>query len=1150
MTSRVTANQIAADDLLDVTGATITGLSHVSLDDIGTNTHAQLDTHVGSTANPHAVTKAQVGLGNVPDVDCTDASNIASGTLDEARLPSSVAKKLENVLTVAVSGGDYTSVQTAVNAAGADDIVEIAPGTYTENVTITGAVALRGACGCRAVVAGKITVSAAAPNTVSLLSLGVEATNAECVEMTGTGTLRISQCRLDGTWTSGAGQTTSTSKSLVKITAGTVSVGDSTQLVVDAAGDDTAEHNTSAYWVSGSAAVRLESFSCEHDVANTTDTNQNLEVMFCNNTNASTFVMIKNGWCTLTGVANPLNYAAPFYMFNSAADARIDGNVVTMDSTGHCYTAFHSAASSVTFFTNNVVFPTNVADEYLAYESGTGSIHCATNVWNSATMPSVFGDVDHITSLADGTTVSSGSNRSVGADAGSERVTNVATPLASHDAVTKLYADSLPPVHPDRTFVVSPSGGSHTTIAAAIAAANALVPPPSVTDPVTIMVAAGTYTEANPLTIPVGTCVRGQAGFPTVQITPTTTTQPVFQMQSNTFLAYLWILGANGSGGCAVRFLAGSVLPMCQLVRVEDCETAFDVIGPGTVALGTQICGTRMSAGTSMNEFIRVSSGAQFVVCTARVFSASPLIPIARGVHITGAGSLLNANDIQMRNCTEGALVENGASGNRAVLRMASAIVRLTTSDAIEIGAYSDVYMLATDVESTSGNELSLTASTSRVFGTGNRVRADKIVRVFGASLSMLGVSTEPEFERSYVIGDGGFSVGTHDIPAPTAMGAGGPHTHNVRVFTETPAAVFTDRTAAALLNDGTTFPMFDGTAVGNRFWVGFTDIAAARGFPGIEVVDISTALVHGGTSALAWEYWNGTTASWTEFQYMAAKATPDFWSRARVGAFAYVESQHVRFGRKENEATTTVNGVAGWWLRVTVTTGALATAPVADQIKLHADTRYVSEAGYGQYFGRARPRAPIWWDAGLLEPANSSPSNQDVYVSDRLNVGRRENLFAANTTDRCGMNSLLPPEIDTSFPIRAWWSWRRDSNDSVTWVVRWGYTYMGDGPESQIYTSSAAAPTTGPNEQSTTITVPAGGAGEPQAGEQINSSVDLDVFDMIAEREGDTVFGTKATGDTIWLCFERPNQSGADCALINLGAHYVKAADGGYIDG
>lgn len=38
---------------------------HTLLTNIGTNTHSQIDSHIGSTSNPHSVTKTQVGLGNV-----------------------------------------------------------------------------------------------------------------------------------------------------------------------------------------------------------------------------------------------------------------------------------------------------------------------------------------------------------------------------------------------------------------------------------------------------------------------------------------------------------------------------------------------------------------------------------------------------------------------------------------------------------------------------------------------------------------------------------------------------------------------------------------------------------------------------------------------------------------------------------------------------------------------------------------------------------------------------------------------------------------------------------------------------------------------------------------------------------------------------
>jgi hypothetical protein len=55
------------------------------------NTNIQV--HIHSTSNPHSVTKTQVGLGNVPDVDTTNASNIVSGTLGGDRLPAPSASK-------------------------------------------------------------------------------------------------------------------------------------------------------------------------------------------------------------------------------------------------------------------------------------------------------------------------------------------------------------------------------------------------------------------------------------------------------------------------------------------------------------------------------------------------------------------------------------------------------------------------------------------------------------------------------------------------------------------------------------------------------------------------------------------------------------------------------------------------------------------------------------------------------------------------------------------------------------------------------------------------------------------------------------------------------------------------------------------------
>lgn len=51
---------------------------------------SDFESHVEDFNNPHVVTKTQIGLGNVTNVDTTNASNISSGTLGDARLSANV----------------------------------------------------------------------------------------------------------------------------------------------------------------------------------------------------------------------------------------------------------------------------------------------------------------------------------------------------------------------------------------------------------------------------------------------------------------------------------------------------------------------------------------------------------------------------------------------------------------------------------------------------------------------------------------------------------------------------------------------------------------------------------------------------------------------------------------------------------------------------------------------------------------------------------------------------------------------------------------------------------------------------------------------------------------------------------------------------
>lgn len=75
---------------------------HTLLSNIGTNTHAQIDSHISSASNPHLVTKAQVGLGN------------ADNTSDVNK-PVSTAQALADtaVQNFAIQRANHTGTQTA-----------------------------------------------------------------------------------------------------------------------------------------------------------------------------------------------------------------------------------------------------------------------------------------------------------------------------------------------------------------------------------------------------------------------------------------------------------------------------------------------------------------------------------------------------------------------------------------------------------------------------------------------------------------------------------------------------------------------------------------------------------------------------------------------------------------------------------------------------------------------------------------------------------------------------------------------------------------------------------------------------------------------------------------------------------------------------
>lgn len=127
---------------------------------------AELDAHTSNTSNPHSTTKAQVGLSNVPDVDCTNPANIiqdathrfvtdAEKTLWNAGgiQKDTYANLLTWVLT-AINGAFAFSTDTKVMYYAVDGELQEVALMKTINGTITNAQITVGTSRVRATVSG------------------------------------------------------------------------------------------------------------------------------------------------------------------------------------------------------------------------------------------------------------------------------------------------------------------------------------------------------------------------------------------------------------------------------------------------------------------------------------------------------------------------------------------------------------------------------------------------------------------------------------------------------------------------------------------------------------------------------------------------------------------------------------------------------------------------------------------------------------------------------------------------------------------------------------------------------------------------------------------------------------------------------------
>lgn len=380
-------------------------------------------------------------------------------------------------------------------------------------------------------------------------------------------------------------------------------------------------------------------------------------------------------------------------------------------------------------------------------------------------------------------------------------------------------------------------------------------------------------------------------------------------------------------------------------------------------------------------------------------------------------------------------------------------------------------------------------------------------------------------------------TVGAPEFGNESVFGEGDSYTRGMLVYQSgAGSGSLVDLSAEARSDTGSTFS-FDGVGSGNALYISSDlnnfDRTDKLKFHGLKSKNAS--LISSGT--IVSEYWDGS--SWVGVNCMSTAATGDYMHYGK-DVWKNVSTEQIRFDALVvGDGDWTKNDPIGdgtdrYWVRLRVTED-LDALPQLEQFKLHSSRTEINSDGFIELFGNARTISKIEFDIGAVAPAASSPGNQDVYLSDVLDIGRTENSFTNTGSQRTGFVSALPLDLDTSSPIRFEVIFAPEvGTGDIQFNIRWAPSEDAD----QLYLSAGAAPSSAPNQKlATAIVTPLG------ANIQQRFTVDIDVSDFKTRRPG-------GNGDLLWLTFER-DSGDANTGTVNVLQaipFYTKWSLGGHV--
>jgi len=209
--------------------------------------------------------------------------------------------------------------------------------------------------------------------------------------------MRMVKVAVDSVYTNGTGQTDDTAKCCVKVLKGEVHANLSCMFHLTTSGDDVADHNSAAIWLTGTEQCTWVGSENNIKITNTTDTNQTLSYLLDNNTNVDTIYHAKSDIVEFYGVqatgnnikivhGKDINHEISLSTFNTATVG-----------TDVLYPAYIDGATSAgkIVMINSTFEYRDVNEDFIGYEIGSGSIVISNCYYDTVNIPSFWGNVTY-----------------------------------------------------------------------------------------------------------------------------------------------------------------------------------------------------------------------------------------------------------------------------------------------------------------------------------------------------------------------------------------------------------------------------------------------------------------------------------------------------------------------------------------------------------------------------------------------------------------------------------------------------------------------------------------------------------------------------------------------------------------------------------